>query len=199
MSAAVVVTTDWQIGTTDRIVLGSCSVDVSPPFDYMSFTRGFPLHSPCSRRCALYSFILGLELVEGNGDLAKEYVVVSSKSSWLEQALKQYPRWTATGKWPKDSGSYKNMLTRVWDLIHSLPEKHTFVFIKREEGEKSEIKLDEHTSKENKAGGVDVEDIAKSADPRKEMDKRLREQKASELMIQKALATGARISQNKKK
>lgn len=195
----VTVCTDWNLGTTDRFMLGTCSVDVSPPCEHMSFSRGFPLHTPSHRRCALFALILGLELVDGNEELLKpgRLVAISTKSKWLMQVLANCARWRASGKWPKDSGAYRNMLTRVADLVDGLPPTCKLVFVESED--KPEVKLDEFAEKDDDEKRIVMGDLEKYPDPRAEIDRRIRERKMRDNLLQKALATGAKIVPNKKK
>jgi hypothetical protein len=196
----VAVNTGWKLGTTDRFVVGTCSVDVSYPCEHMSFSRGFPLYSPGHRRCALYALILGLELVDGNEELLKEgrLIAISTKSKWVVQSLENSKRWRAAGKWPKDSGSYRNMLTRVADLVESLPPSCRLVLV--EDGEESsEVKLDEFAAQEDEEKRIVMDDLKNYPDPQAELGRRIRERKMREILLQKALATGAKIVPNRKK
>ena len=196
----ITVCTDWKIGFTDRFRVGTCSVDVNKPYEHMSFSRGFPLHTINHHRCALYSLILGLELVDGNAELLKTGlpIAVATKSRWIVGALGQCKKWRDTGKWPKSSGLYRNMLTRVDDLVSSLPPNCKLVLA--DVPESQEVELDKYVDKNDEEGRIRMDELQKKGgDPREEVAKMMRERKMSEIMLQRALASGARIQPTRKK
>jgi hypothetical protein len=196
----IVVCADWKIGFTDRFKVGTCSVDVSKPYDHMSFSRGFPLHTLTHQRCALFSLILGLELVDGNVELLKSGspVAIATKSRWVIWALARCKKWRSTGKWPKGSGLYRNMLTRVDDLVASLPPNCKLVLADVQESQ--EVELDKYVDKTDEEARLRMEELRKKGgDPRAEVATMMRERKMSEIMLQKALQSGARIEPVRKK
>jgi hypothetical protein len=146
---------------------------------------------------------LGLELVEGNEELLKDkrLIAISTKSKWLMGVLQLCDRWRTTGKWPKDSGSYRNMLIRIHDIVSALPETCKLVLVERggEEEEGSEVKLDEFREKDDTTGRMMMDELGEYENPQEELSRRMRERKMRDLMLQRAISTGAKIVPNRKK
>jgi hypothetical protein len=92
---------------------------------------------------------------------------------------------------------YRNMLIRVDDLVSGLPQHHKLVHIETEEGESPNVQLDKYVDREDKEGNISMEGLEGSEDPRGEVNRMVRERKSSELLLQKALATGARLVPNR--
>lgn len=206
-SSDIYIITDWHIDYTDRLRIGICEVTVSPPpYNEMSLKKGFPLPNPTHRRCALFAFVLGLEIADtlsrwehDDGEIRS--VFICTKSKWLMTCLEQSKRWVATGKWPKESGCYRNLLMRALDIMKNLPAgSYQYTLIEREEGEQTEVRIDEFDDSERAKEKMD-EQFKNAGEEGKEkvISMAVRERKLREIDYKQALDTGGRVSRNKKK
>ena len=193
----VIINTDWKIETVGVKSFGMCFVRVSPPYNYMDFKRGFPLPNPTHQRCAIFSLILGLEMLDAIPvETPRPRFVVSTKNKWLHSILGTggaLSKWRAANRWPSGISPMKGLLIRMGDMLSEMPSRSTVVLIERDSEDPPEINL------ETKDEDVDAEKIMKSGGGPDDIQKALRDMRMKNSMVQELLASGARGSRPKKK
>ncbi|MDR3541541.1 MAG: hypothetical protein P4L69_11355 [Desulfosporosinus sp.] len=192
MTELVIVTTDWELQDAGAKTYGMCFIRVSPPYDHMNFKRGFSLSNPTHQRCALFSLIMGLELLESIPVTTKhpEYVV-STKHAWIYDVLNKHlvDKWENSGHWPKNVAAVKGLLLRARDVLADLfPLATTLVYIKRDDDEKSTVNL--ISEKED----TDVDAITSKGGGKAEIEKALLDMRMRNVKIQELMESGARGS-----
>lgn len=191
----IIVSSDWKIQDVANKSFGQCIIHVSPPYNFMSFKRGFTLPMPNHQRCAVFSLIMAMELIESipveEGKEAE--FVISTKHKWVYDTLneKKVTKWETRG-WPKEAAHMRGLLVRARDTLESLPKNCTLVYIHREKGDEARINLTPEDEMKN--GGVDADAITKNGGGKDEIEKALRDMRMRNVMVDELLASGARAS-----
>lgn len=195
----VVINTDWRLETARGKTYGMCFVRVSEPYSHLNFKRGFSLPNPTHTRCALFSLVLGLEMVDAvpvpKEQAASTHFAVSTKNSWVHDTLTsgRVGQWADKNSWPKHvtTNSLKNLLLRAHELIKELPKGAEVVYIKRDDDDPSTVDLADTDE------SVDADAIANRGGGPEEIEKALREMRMKGVMINELLQSGAKCSRAK--
>ena len=105
---------NWRLDVVGGRTYGVCSVDVSEPLTQLSFKKGFPLVSPTSQRCAIYSVRLALEIAlhdnEVRADETMFYTIVVRSENVYNMLFKDGPESDKARTWVADidNGGRKN-------------------------------------------------------------------------------------------
>jgi hypothetical protein len=211
LTTTIIINTDWRMEEAGQKVYGMCFVRVSPPYEYMNFKRGFSLPNPTPLRCALFSLLLGLEMLDSiptTTSTRRPCYVVSTKHKWLFDTINggNLNKWCSSSsgrKWPKNVAPMKGLFIRLHDDIVAIASDEktadtTIVYIERDR-ENGDTGIVDLISKKD---DLDVEKILakeKGGGGREAIDKALRDMRMRNTMIEELMASGARGSRFHKK
>jgi len=190
----VIINTDWRLEDAAGRTYGMTYIRVAPPYESMSFKRGFSLHSPTHQRCALFSLILGLEHIDSipvQSPDSTEFAV-STKHKQVYDVLSggKVDEWDGKGKWPRAFEHQKMMFLRARDLLREMgPDKVTLLYIERESDDAAAVEL--YPKEEEK--GVDMESVMKTGG-KEGIEKAMRDMRMRGVMAQELVMSGARAS-----